>query len=54
MIEKEQLRPNNIIILTIPVKDMGAPLLFNALNKRISIIKDNSYTKKLFTEFYNS
>lgn len=41
-------------LLTIPVMDMGAPLLSMHSIRELASVKDNSYTIKLFTEFYNS
>ncbi|MPM01943.1 putative M18 family aminopeptidase 2 [bioreactor metagenome] len=41
-------------LLTIPVMDMGAPLLSMHSIRELASVKDNSYTIKLFIEFYNS
>lgn len=41
-------------LLTIPVMDMGAPLLSMHSIRELASVKDNYYTIKLFTEFYNS
>lgn len=40
-------------LLTIPVMDMGAPLLSMHSIRELASVKDNEYTIKLFTEFYN-
>lgn len=40
-------------LLTIPVMDMGAPLLSMHSIRELATVKDNIYTIKLFTEFYN-
>lgn len=40
--------------LTIPVIDMGAPLLSMHSVRELAIVDDNYYTVKLFTEFYNA
>lgn len=40
-------------LLTIPVMDMGAPLLSMHSIRELATVKDNVYTIKLFTEFYN-
>ena len=40
-------------LLTIPVMDMGAPLLSMHSIRELATVKDNEYTIKLFTEFYN-
>ena len=39
--------------LTIPVMDMGAPLLSMHSIRELATVKDNMYSIKLFTEFYN-
>jgi len=40
-------------LLTIPVMDMGAPLLSMHSIRELAAVKDNVYTIKLFTEFFN-
>ncbi|WP_288221571.1 M18 family aminopeptidase [uncultured Clostridium sp.] len=40
-------------LLTIPVMDMGAPLLSMHSIRELATVKDNMYSIKLFTEFYN-
>ena len=40
-------------LLTIPVMDMGAPLLSMHSIRELAAVKDNVYTIKLFTQFYN-
>ncbi|MCF0146842.1 MAG: M18 family aminopeptidase [Clostridium sp.] len=40
-------------LLTIPVMDMGAPLLSMHSIRELAAVKDNEYTIKLFTHFYN-
>ena len=40
-------------LLTIPVMDMGAPLLSMHSIRELASVKDNYYTIKLFTEFFN-
>lgn len=40
--------------LTIPVMDMGAPLLSMHSVRELATVIDNYYTVKLFTEFYNA
>lgn len=40
-------------LLTIPVMDMGAPLLSMHSIRELAAVKDNYYTIKLFTEFFN-
>lgn len=40
-------------LLTIPVMDMGAPLLSMHSIRELASVKDNEYTIKLFTEFYS-
>lgn len=40
--------------LTIPVMDMGAPLLSMHSIRELASVKDNYYTIKLFTEFYKA
>ncbi|MBE6052393.1 MAG: M18 family aminopeptidase [Clostridium sartagoforme] len=40
-------------LLTIPVMDMGAPLLSMHSIRELASVKDNEYTIKLFTEFFN-
>lgn len=40
-------------LLTIPVMDMGAPLLSMHSIRELASVKDNEDTIKLFTEFYN-
>lgn len=40
--------------LTIPVMDMGAPLLSMHSIRELASVKDNYYTIKLFTEFFNA
>ena len=40
-------------LLTIPVMDMGAPLLSMHSIRELAAVKDNVYTIRLFTEFYN-
>jgi len=40
--------------LTIPVIDMGAPLLSMHSVRELATVDDNYYTVKLFTEFYNA
>ena len=40
-------------LLTIPVMDMGAPLLSMHSIRDLAAVKDNVYTIKLFTQFYN-
>ena len=40
--------------LTIPVMDMGAPLLSMHSIRELGTVIDNYYTIKLFTEFYNN
>lgn len=40
--------------LTIPVIDMGAPVLGMHSIRELATVKDNYYTIKLFTEFYNA
>ena len=40
-------------LLTIPVMDMGAPLLSMHSIRELAAVKDNEYTIKLFTEFYS-
>lgn len=40
-------------LLTIPVMDMGAPLLSIHSIRELAAVKDNVYTIKLFTQFYN-
>lgn len=40
-------------LLTIPVMDMGAPLLSMHSIRELAAVKDNEYTIKLFTQFYN-
>lgn len=40
-------------LLTIPVMDMGAPLLSMHSIRELASVKDNVYTIKLFTEFFN-
>lgn len=40
-------------LLTIPVMDMGAPLLSMHSIRELAAVKDNEYTIKLFTNFYN-
>ncbi|MBB6713419.1 M18 family aminopeptidase [Clostridium gasigenes] len=39
--------------LTIPVIDMGAPVLGMHSIRELAAVKDNTYTIKAFTEFYN-
>lgn len=39
--------------LTIPVIDMGAPVLGMHSIRELATVKDNAYTIKAFTEFYN-
>ncbi len=39
--------------LTIPVMDMGAPLLSMHSIRELAAVEDNYYTIKLFTEFFN-
>ncbi len=46
--------PITASLLTIPVMDMGAPLLSMHSIRELASVKDNFYTIKLFTEFYNS
>ena len=41
-------------LLTIPVMDMGAPLLSMHSIRELATVKDNYYTVKLFTEFFNA
>ena len=41
-------------LLTIPVMDMGAPLLSMHSIRELATVKDNEYTIKLFTQFYNA
>lgn len=41
-------------LLTIPVMDMGAPLLSMHSIRELAAVKDNEYTIKLFTQFYNA
>lgn len=41
-------------LLTIPVMDMGAPLLSMHSIRELAAVKDNEYTIKLFTHFYNA
>ena len=41
-------------LLTIPVMDMGAPLLSMHSIRELASVEDNEYTIKLFTEFYNA
>ena len=40
-------------LLTIPVMDMGAPLLSMHSIRELASVVDNEYTIRLFTEFYN-
>lgn len=40
-------------LLTIPVMDMGAPLFSMHSIRELAAVKDNVYTIKLFTQFYN-
>lgn len=40
-------------LLTIPVMDMGAPLLSMHSIRELAAVKDNYYIIKLFTEFFN-
>lgn len=40
--------------LTIPVIDMGAPVLGMHSIRELATVKDNAYTIKAFTEFYNT
>ena len=39
--------------LNIPVIDMGAPLIGMHSVKELASVKDNEYTIKAFTEFFN-
>ncbi|MGL5153185.1 MAG: M18 family aminopeptidase [Clostridium sp.] len=39
--------------LAIPVVDMGAPILAMHSIRELATVKDNEYTVKVFTEFYN-
>ena len=41
-------------LLTIPVMDMGAPLLSMHSIRELASVEDNEYSIKLFTEFYNA
>ncbi|MDV4150694.1 M18 family aminopeptidase [Clostridium sp. AL.422] len=45
--------PITTSLLTIPVMDMGAPLLSMHSIRELASVKDNEYTIKLFTEFYS-
>lgn len=40
-------------ILTIPVIDMGAPLLGMHSIRELAAVKDHEYVTKLFTTFFN-
>lgn len=46
--------PITTSLLTIPVMDMGAPLLSMHSIRELATVKDNYYTIKLFTEFFNA
>ena len=46
--------PITTSLLTIPVMDMGAPLLSMHSIRELATVKDNYYTITLFTEFFNA